>query len=400
MLLEPVDPNERFRARRRQSRRRRAIRRVALLALVVIAAAVVALGMSFLSGHGQRATTGTTGTGAPTASTTTGTPAAAPEPAPLPDEIRGVHVTMALASLDGKLDEYYDLTDAGLTALELDVKDENGDVAFRHPAVPLAREVGSARTYYDPRKAAQDAESRGIYLIGRVVTFEDPVLSGGRPGMAIQRRGGGVWTNAAGLGWTNPYDRRVWKYNVDIAAAAVRAGFDEIMFDYVRFPTDGDLSSAVFPREAKERKSTTIGKFLAYARSRLEPMGARVSAAVFGLSATREMGIGQRPRRLAQYLDSIYPMVYPSHYGPGEYDLDDPNGVPGITVARSLHDFRRALRGQDTLLVPWLQDFSLGREYRPDDVRAQILAARDAHSGGFLLWNPSGVYTRAALASP
>jgi hypothetical protein len=93
-------------------------------------------------------------------------------------------------------------------------------------------------------------------------------------------------------------------------------------------------------------------------------------------------------------------MVYPSHYGPGEYDLDDPNAVPGITVARSLHDFRRALRGQDTLLVPWLQDFSLGRKYRLDDVRAQILAARDAHSGGFLLWNPNGVYTRAALAGP
>ena len=400
MLLEPVDPNETFRARRRQSRRRRAIRRVALLALVAVAAAVVALGMSFLGGHGRPAQTGTAGAGAP-AGSTTGTQAAEPEPAPLPDEIRGVHVTMALASLEGKLDEYYALTDAGLTALELDVKDENGEVAFRRPAVPLAREVGSARRYYDPRKAALDAESRGIYLIGRVVTFEDPVLAQGRPKLAIQRRGGGVWTNAAGLGWTNPYDRRVWKYNVDIAAAAVRAGFDEIMFDYVRFPTDGDLSSAVFPGGAvKERKGTTIGRFLEYARSRLEPMGARVSAAVFGLSATRDMGIGQRPRRLAQYLDSIYPMVYPSHYGPGEYDLEDPNAVPGITVARSLHDFRRALRDQDTLLVPWLQDFSLGREYRPDDVKAQILAARDAHAGGFLLWNPSGVYTRAALAAP
>jgi hypothetical protein len=281
MLLEPVDPNERFRARRRQSRRRRAIRRVALLGLVAVAAAVVALGMSYLNGHGRQANTGTTANG--TSPATTGTQAAEPEPTPLPDEIRGVHVTMALASLDGKLDEYYDLTGAGLTALELDVKDENGDVAFRHPAVPLAREVGSAGQYYDPRKAAADAEARGIYLIGRVVTFEDPVLSRSRPGMAIQRRGGGVWTNAAGLGWTNPYNRRVWKYNVDIAAAAVRAGFDEIMFDYVRFPTDGDLSSAVFPGEAKERKSTTIGKFLAYARSRLEPMGARVCAAGFGV---------------------------------------------------------------------------------------------------------------------
>ena len=127
-------------------------------------------------------------------------------------------------------------------------------------------------------------------------------------------------------------------------------------------------------------------------------MGARVSAAIFGLAATRDMGIGQRPRRLARHLDAIYPMVYPSHYGTGEYNLDDPNAVPGITVARSLRDFRRALRGQKTELVPWLQDFSLGRDYTLEDVQAQILAARDADARGFLLWNPSGVYTREALA--
>lgn len=375
------------------------MRRVVLLAVVAVAAAVVALGMSFLGGGDQRTAANSSPSGAGQAEpAATGAPEPEPEPVPLPAEIRGVHVTMALASLDGKLDDYLDLADEGLNTLQLDVKDENGEVAFRRPAVPLARAVNAARTYYDPRRAARRAEARGIYLIGRVVVFEDPVLSQARPGMAIRRRDGGVWTNSAGLGWTNQYDRRVWKYNVDIAVAAVRAGFDEIMFDYVRFPTDGDLASAVFAGRRKEHRTKTITRFLAYARSRLEPLGARVSAAVFGLSATREMGIGQRPRRLASQLDLIYPMVYPSHYGPGEYGLDDPNAVPGITVARSLRDFRRQLRGHDTLLVPWLQDFSLGREYGLEDVKAQILAARDADSKGFLLWNPSGVYTDGALA--
>jgi hypothetical protein len=305
---------------------------------------------------------------------------------------------MALASLDGKLEEYYALARAGLNTIELDVKDENGEVAFRRPAVPLARAVGAAKRYYDPRQAARQAESRGLYLVGRVVVFEDPVLSQARPGMAVRRRGGAVWTNSAGLGWTNPYDRRVWKYNVDIAVAAVESGFDEIMFDYVRFPTDGDLTDVVYAKRRQEHRTTTIARFLEYARDRLEPLGARVSAAVFGLTATRELGIGQRPRKLAAHLDSIYPMVYPSHYGSGEYNLNDPNAVPGVTVARSLRDFRRELRGTDTVLVPWLQDFSLGRDYSLDDVRAQIQAARDANAGGFLLWNPSGVYTRAALA--
>jgi hypothetical protein len=396
MLLEPVDPNEEFRDRRRRARRRRARRRIAVLTVLAVSAAVVALGASFLNGRGQTAATHEAVENPPAGAETSTAPAE-PEPAPLPEEIRGVHVTMALASIEGKLDEYFSLTSAGLNTLQLDVKDENGEVGFQR-GVGLAKDVGAALRYYDPRKAASDAEAHGIYLIGRVVVFEDPKLSVARPGMAIQRGDGSVWTNHAGLGWTNPYDKRVWKYNVDVAAAAVKAGFDEIMFDYVRFPTDGDLASAVFKGRRPEHKSVTIASFLEYAKGRLEPMGARVSAALFGLTATRDMGIGQRPRRLARHLDAIYPMVYPSHYGPGEYNLDDPNAVPGITVARSLRDFRRALRGQKTELIPWLQDFSLGRDYTLEDVQAQILAARDANARGFLLWNPSGIYTREALA--
>jgi hypothetical protein len=392
MLLEPVDPNERFRNRRRQARRRRAIQRVALLAAVALTAAAVALGATFL--HGSEGTPSNAGDEAGTTTKPAAPPK--PQPRPLPAEIRGVHVTMALASLPGKIREYLSLTGAGLTALELDVKDENGEVAFTRPGVPLARSVGAAHTYYKPRQAAKAAHARGVYLIGRIVVFEDPILSQSRPDMAIRRGDGTVWTNAVGLGWTNPYDERVWDYNLDVAEAAVTAGFDEIMFDYVRFPTDGDVSSAVFPGKRGSR-ATTIARFFQYARSRLEPRGARVSAAVFGLSATRGMGIGQKPRRLAPYLDSIYPMVYPSHYGSGEYDLPDPNAVPGITVARSLKDFRRVLRGRETLLVPWLQDFDLGRDYTLADVRAQIQAARDIRSKGFLLWNPSGVYTASAL---
>jgi hypothetical protein len=374
------------------------MRRVLVLAVVALAAAASALGMTFLNGWGTQ----TVPTTEPTSSSPvngSSTPTT-PQPTPLPDEIRGVHVTAALASLDGKLDEYLSLTDEGLTALELDVKDENGEVGFERQAPAAARAIGAARPFYNPRQAAAAAEEAGVYLIGRVVVFEDPILATQRPELAIKRRDGGVWTNSAGLAWSNPYDERVWKYNVDIAVAAVEAGFDEIMFDYVRFPTDGDLSSAVFEGKRKEAKTVTIGQFVKYARSRLEPLGARVSAAVFGLTATREMGIGQKPSRLAQQLDAIYPMVYPSHFGAGEYSLNDPNAVPGITVARALRDFNRDLRGYDTLLVPWLQDFSLGRDYSLEDVRAQILAARDAQAGGFLLWNPNGIYKTAALKRP
>src|SRR5207302_10444814 len=129
----------------------------------------------------------------------------------------------------------------------LDVKDEDGYVGFVSSSIPaLARKVGAARPYYDAAKVADEAHRAGLYLIGRVVVFEDPTLTTGSPELGIQSKYGGVWKSVR-LGWANEYDPRVWKYNVDVAVAAARAGFDEIQFDYVRFPTDGELSTIVYP---------------------------------------------------------------------------------------------------------------------------------------------------------
>src|SRR5262245_33600537 len=154
MLLEPVDPNERFRSRRRQARRRRAIRRTVALGIVALAAAGTTLGARFLTEHDAKIAD----QGSTQAAATDSAPAAPkPEPRAYPAEMRGVHVTMALASLQGKIDQYLALTKHGLNTLELDVKDENGEVAFRNPRVPLAREVGSAKDYYDPVEVAQKA---------------------------------------------------------------------------------------------------------------------------------------------------------------------------------------------------------------------------------------------------
>ena len=315
----------------------------------------------------------------------------------LPAEIRGVHVTMALASIPGKLDEYASIL--GLNTVELDVKDENGEVAFHTRAPRLARQVGAAMRYYDPKQAADRLHKQGLYVVGRVVCFEDPILSEKRPDLAIRTATGGVWHNTAGLGWTNPYDKRVWDYNLDVAKAAVRAGFDEIQFDYVRFPSDGDIDSAVFPGKRNEAMSASIARFVHYATNRLHAMQARVSVDVFGLSATRNLGIGQSPRRLSKIVDAISPMVYPSHYGSGEYGLQSPVSVPGKTVGRSLRDFRRQMRRGKARLVPWLEDFSFTGTTTFSHVQEQIRAARRWKSGGFFLWNPSGVYTTGALTA-
>jgi hypothetical protein len=389
MLFPPIDPNERFRERRAAARRRKRLRRSAAVGTVLVALAVLGVGARFVGTNdaSQAYTDLATVAGAPSGG-----------PATLPIEVRGVHVTVGLASLPGKLDEYFDLERDGLTALELDVKDENGQVGFVPPGVPLARSVGAAHAYFDPRAVAREARQRGVYLIGRVVTFEDPVLARSRPELAIRRPDGSVWSDAAGLGWTNPYDRRVWKYNVDIAVAAARAGFDEIMFDYVRFPSDGTVRDTVYRNRGSLRMREAVPAFLRYAKGRLAPHGVRVSAAVFGLSAARDMGIGQLPRRMAPYLDTVYAMTYPSLFGAGELGLADPSKAPGATVVRALRKFHIALRGRDVLLIPWVQDFSFSVPYGIDQVRAQIDAARLSGSKGYMLWNPEGLYTNGALA--
>jgi hypothetical protein len=392
-VLQPVDPNSRYKLRRAEARQRRHKQRLiaAGVLLALIAAGVVG-GVVATHVYGHKAVR----------AAARATPAPKPQvlqPRPLPAEVRGVHVTMALAGLPGKLNEYVALKAAGLNTIELDVKDENGDIGFPVD-VPLAQKIGSAKRYYDAERAVAKIHAAGLYLVGRVVTFEDPALSAGVPQFAIRRADGSRWLNSAGLGWTNPYDKRVWKYNVDIAEQAAKFGFDEIQFDYVRFPSDGDISQIRYPGKHAQAMGWTIPMFAKYAQQRLKPLGVRISVDVFGLSATRNLGIGQFPRRIARYVDAIYPMVYPSHYVSGEYNILNPDSRPGTTVAYSLRDFRNAVRGHATKLIPWLQDFSLRRTYTLADVQDQIQAARLEHAKGFMLWNATGLYTVKALSTP
>ena len=391
-VLEPVDPNARYKLRRVEARQRRHKRRLRAsgAALALISAGVVG-GVIATHVHGHKAVR----------AAARERPKPKPQglqPRPLPQELRGVHVTMALAGIPGKLDQYIAMKGNGLNAIELDVKDENGNIGFPVD-VPLARSVGSAKRYYNAEQAVAKIHAAGLYLIGRIVTFEDPLLSEGDPALAVRRADGSRWLNNSGLGWTNPYDKRVWKYNVDVAVQAAKLGFDELQFDYVRFPSDGDLSQIRYPGAHTQPMGWTIPMFLKYARSRLKPLGVRLSVDVFGLSATRDLGIAQFPRRIAPFVDTIYPMVYPSHYVPGEYNIIDPDSRPGTTVAYSLRDFRDKLTGRKTMLVPWLQDFSLRRTYTLADVQDQIQAARLEHVKGFMLWNAEGVYTAKALAT-
>jgi hypothetical protein len=375
---------QRVETRRRQVRRRR------LTALAIVAGIVVfsALLGSLLSGSG-----------AVTLHPVESAAVVSPFHSTLPQEIRGVHVTMDLAGIPGKLASYLALRKSGLNTIELDLKDENGEVGFVKGAPAMAVDDGAARPFYDARAAAAQVHRAGVYLIGRVVTFEDPLTAERHPELAVRTNTGAIWHTSGGLAWLNPYSKAAWRYDVDVAVAAAKAGFDEIQFDYVRFPSDGDVSIIRYPGAHTQPMGETVAAFLRYARSRLHPLGVRVSADVFGLSATHNLGIGQTPGQIGEVVDTIYPMTYPSHYVRGEYNLPDPNAAPGKTVSYSLRDFRTKLAGTTAQVVPWLQDFSLGRKYTAADVTAQVQAARDYDTGGFMLWNADGIYTKKALSA-
>jgi hypothetical protein len=380
--------------RQRREQRRRQVRRRRLTALGVLAV----LATAALLGLARLVAGATAGAAANFIEPDAGAMPASPFHRETPEEIRGVHVTGPLMSVPGKFAQYLALRRDGLNTLEIDLKDESGNVSFAHGAPAIARADGAARAYFDPAAVARRAHAAGIYLIGRLVTFEDPITATARPALAIHRSDGSLWRTSGGLAWLNPYSRAAWRYDVDVAVTAAKAGFDEIQFDYVRFPSDGDVSAMRFPGPHRQPMNATVPAFLRYARSRLHPLGARISADVFGLSANHDLGIGQHPAQIGGIVDALYPMTYPSHYTSGEFNLTDPNAAPGATVLFSLQDFRDQVPLGHAVIVPWLQDFSLYRTYHPADVAAQIEAARTMHTGGFMLWNAGGVYTTRELA--
>jgi len=392
MLYPSMDPNERFRSRRDRMRRTKRRRRAALAAVLLLCVLGIAGGMT-LAGKGDA---GRNEVARPASSVLPVMASSVPKPRPLPVEIRGVHVTGPLASLPGKLREFVELKRFGLNTIELDIKDEGGEVGFNPASVPLVQRVGAARSYFEPRAVSRLMRRNGIYLICRVVAFQDPQLARGRPDLAVRRSDGGVWTTSSGLAWVNPYDKRVWDYNLAIAEAGARGGCDEIMLDYVRFPSDGDVGVAVYPGKTSVPRGRLIAEFVRRAHERLDPLGVRVSAALFGLSATRDMGLGQVPKWISRHVDAINAMTYPALYGGGELGIESPVTEPGETVFRALADFRRQMRGSAAQLVPWVQDWN----YKPAQVRAQIDAARLQGAKGFILWNATGRYTPSALAPP
>jgi hypothetical protein len=311
---------------------------------------------------------------------------------------RAVHVTFYGWADRGLRSGVIRLVDEGrIDAVELDLKDESGIVGF-DADIPFARRIGSIRAIYDLPQAVELLHRKGVLVIGRIVAFRDPVHAQaawrhGWKSQVIQAPGGGLYAGYGGF--TNFADPVVRQYNIDVARQAAEAGVDDILYDYVRRP-DGPIGSMIFPG-LDGTPEAAIASFLGDAQSQLADYDVFLGASVFGIAATRPKEIAQPIRAMARNVDYIAPMVYPSHWTPGEYDVADPNAQPYEIVFRALADFRRQTKGTGARVVPWLQDFSLGVAYGPAEVQAQIRAAADRGIDEWLLWDPNVTYTEEAL---
>ncbi len=293
-----------------------------------------------------------------------------------------------------------------LNAVVIDVKGDRGWIVYP-TEIPEALAAGAQgpATLRDFDAFMSDLKSRGVYTIGRIVTFKDNALANHRRDLAvIDTRTGQPWIDNEKLAWLDPFREEVWDYNLAIAREAVRRGFDEIQFDYVRFPTDGRLAAAQYSKpNSKETRLPTIAAFLARARRELGAMGAFVAADVFGYTAFNgnDTDIGQRIEELTPHLDYISPMVYPSGYQRGIPNYRNPVEHPYEVVFETVRLILKRSGHTRVRVRPWLQDFrDYAFDHRPfgvPEILAQIKAADDGGALGWMLWNPRNDYTSAAL---
>ena len=329
-----------------------------------------------------------------------------------PEIIKAVYLTSWSAASPYMVNYVIDLAkNTEINAVVVDIKDWSGYVSYNTEVAEVEKYNAERYLISDVKALVEKFHKNGIYTIARISVFQDPILAWARPDLAVRRKSDDslLWLDKMGLAWIDPSSKEAWDYNIAIAKDVLNQGFDELNFDYIRFPSDGDLGDLSFSLwdSASTTKISVIRDFYSYLRQNI-PDGV-LSADLFGLSTeTFDLGIGQKIEYAYQYFDFVSPMVYPSHYAQGYIGYENPVEYPYEVVKNAMEnglikliDFKNTT-STNAKLRPWLQDFDLGAEYGEEEVRLEIKAVRDALGddfSGFMLWSPENFYTRGALST-
>lgn len=374
-----------------------------------------------------------------------------------PEAVKAIYMSQCVAGTPSFRKDLVKLTEeTEINSIIIDIKDYTGSLVFRSEHPLLKSNGGDGCRSADIREFIESLHEKNIYVIGRITVFQDPYYSSVYPELAVQSASAiesaianstegaaAPWADNKGLSFIDVSSQQFWEYIVAISKESYSMGFDELNYDYIRYPSDGLMRDAIY---INDNKAEAIEIFFKYLYENVHPIGVKMSADLFGYTTILpdDLGIGQQLERALPYFDYIAPMVYPSHYNKGFAGLANPNSDPHKVVFTSMVEgVRRTIANKTTVqtlsgeeifidekvsayyneenvfiatstrkvssgyytkevydalkLRPWLQDFDYGGNYGPEEVRAQIQATYDAGLTSWMLWAPSNRYTRGAL---
>lgn len=361
-------------------------------------------------------------TSAATPSSLSAPPAPSVKHLPTPEAVRAVYMSQCVVgtpSFRSNLVELIDETE--LNSVVIDIKDYTGKIGFTTDNPKLKDSVSDACGASDMRPFVASLHEKGIYVIGRITVFQDPFYAKTHPEQSVlsKSRPGEPWKDFKGLSFISVSSRPFSEYVVELSKESYAIGFDELNYDYIRWPSDGPMSDIVYP---SGNRAQALEEFFSYLSEQVKPTGAVLSADLFGMTTTNvdDLNIGQVLERTLPYFDFVSPMVYPSHYPKSFLGLGNPNSDPYRVVNYSMSEaVRRAVATTTSVaaltheplstttapyvyakpsydrqkLRPWLQDFDYGKDYLPEDIQAQIQATHDAGLTSYMFWDPGNKYT-------
>jgi hypothetical protein len=338
----------------------------------------------------------------------------------MPETVKGIYITTSTAAWKKRLSEIVGFVDTTeINALVIDVKDGNGRLAFT-PTNEALKPYASARPDMPDLKAfTAPLKEKGIYLIARIFVFQDSAFAEARTDLALKWADGSLWRDNKGIPWLDAAAKDVWKYNVSVAKEVIDGGFDEVQFDYIRFPSDGKTSAVRYPFwDGVTPKHEVMRQFFTYLDRELRVKhGIHTSADLFGFTMVYhdyDLNIGQLLADALPHFDAISPMVYPSHYPNGYLGFGNPAEYPYEIVAHSMakgNELLAKMTAEEEAKVaenpkyvpatfatfrPWLQDFDLGADYDAAKIQGQIRASDEEGASGWIFWNARNVYNEPA----
>jgi len=346
----------------------------------------------------------------------------------IPENIKALYATSFAAGTPSLMDEIIKMAEeTEINAIVIDLKDYSGYLGYNTDLEKPKEYQAVELRIRHLNKLIKELHDKNIYLIARIAVFQDPRLAKARPDLAVKNKEGEVWKDKKGLAWVDPNSKEVWDYNVSVAEEAFNRGFDEVNFDYIRFPSDGSgVNGLVYPfwNKNEEEKRTVMKNFFRFLKERFPERP--ISGDVFGQTTVdkEDLGIGQILEDAYDYFDYVAPMIYPSHFENGFIGYKNPAEYPEEVIKYSLQEAvkrieeRELLRQRDARnstttpemlleeekkvirkkIRPWLQDFDLGAVYTPAMIRKEIKGVKEAGLiDSWMIWNPKNVYKKEAF---